>query len=101
VLERQKRICLEPATDQGEFFSSGSAVISLLSINKALVPNILIIKAFDLAPTMVAELHSKVDGFSAILTKITAEVRVFRDDIHAGRPPADYVEPMSAPVNNV
>jgi hypothetical protein len=34
---------------------------------------------------MVAELHGKVNGFSAILPKITAEVHVFRDDIRAGR----------------
>jgi hypothetical protein len=47
VLEKQRRISLEPAAGLGEF-SNGSAVI-FLSINKDLVPNIMVIRAFDLA----------------------------------------------------
>jgi hypothetical protein len=40
VLERQRTISLESAVGLGEFFSSSSSVIFLLSINKALVHNI-------------------------------------------------------------
>jgi hypothetical protein len=39
VLEKQRRISLVHAVGLGEFFSNNSAVIFLLSINKALVPN--------------------------------------------------------------
>jgi hypothetical protein len=56
MLEKQRRISLEHVVSLGELFSSGYSAIFLLSFNKHLVPNILVIKAFDL-PHVVLPAH--------------------------------------------